>query len=155
MLNQFYLLSYIIGVILAYQHESFVQPQEVICLIALPLILSPCRSLQRICFALVLGYLTVFMAASYHQSKQLSPKLWQVPQEIQLRVESHHRVDRHLHQYDVSSKTLNQAFRLSHYVDEQALKVGSCYQLMAKLKPKHVLGNPTTINQGQNQWAKA
>jgi competence protein ComEC len=125
---------------------------EVIFLISLAFVLALFKPLGRCATAGICGFLLVFLAASYHQTKRLAPELWQVPQEIQISVEAHSLVSSYAHQYRVHSRLLNQSFQLSHYVIPQALRPGACYELTVKLKPRHALGNPNTAHHAKNQW---
>jgi competence protein ComEC len=152
MSNQLFVLSFIIGVIIAYLVARFPHQEEVIFLIFLPALLGLCPRLRRLAAGAALGFLLVFLAASYHQSKQLASELWQVPQEIQLRVESLALVQGRHYQYRVYSSVLKQSFLLSHYSTEQVLAPGLCYRLTAKLKPRHALGNPTTRGAAKQAW---
>lgn len=112
------------------------------------------RPLQKMCFAMVCGTMAVFLAASYHQKKHLSPESWQVPLQVEVRVKEHRAISPHLQQYRVESPQLKQSFKLADYRSKQVLMVGSCYQLTGKFKPKHALGNPTTVSLAMQDWVK-
>lgn len=154
MLNHFYLLSYIIGVIFAYQQVELPSWKEAILLSIVILVLRPWPSLQRTLMAAALGVGAVFLAASYHQSKRLAPELWQVPQETVIFVLNHQRVKSFLQQYEVSSEEFGQTFELNAYENAQRLEPGFCYKVNLKLKPKNVLANPHTAHYEKNFWAR-
>lgn len=153
MLNQIFVVSYIIGVILAYECRSFDPTALVICLVGIPLCLLLPNRWKQGCCGVLLGLTTVFLAASYHQTKALAPELWQKPLIVHVQVNGVRSLGHHLYQYEVKSSTLKQSLKLSDYASTQRLKVGGCYELTGKFKPKHALGNPTTFSLGKSQWA--
>lgn len=139
--------------ILAYQVPSLPTSEQASLLIVLPLMLRAWPVLQRAVVLLTLGFLSVFIAASYHQSDRLSPELWKLPQVIDFQVYSHESLETHLQRYRGLSSTLNQEINLYHYQKIKMLEPGLCYQLTVKLRRKRALGNPSTISQARQPWA--
>lgn len=140
------MFSFIIGVFFAYQWTGPWDLVKVIWLIFIPQ--------RRLLIGLMLGALAVYLAASYHQRKQLSSELWQVPQEIQIKVLSFQPISSYLYHYHVWSDDLNQAFNLSHYERQQWFQPGHCYIVKAKLRPVRALGNATTAGSDKQAWVK-